>query len=120
MKKTFSTLLLFSLLQMAFAGVQNKIIAIPSTENFIITDTVPYVLDEDEMTDYNDSLISFPAYDLYCGWDTVNTHFAKFNIDILKDSVREIALTNPSSCGYVHPFTGNVTSGFGPRKRRFH
>ena len=103
---------------MAFAGMRNNIIA-TNTEN-IITDTVPYVIDEDEMNDYNDSLISFPAYDLYCGWDTVNTHFAKFNIETLRDSIREIALTNPSSCGYVHPFTGNVTSGFGPRKRRFH
>src|SRR5882762_1706423 len=103
MKRTFSTLLLFSLLHVAFAGVRSKIITISATENFItITDTVPYVIDEDEMSDYNDSLISFPAYDLYCGWDTVNTHFAKFNIETLRDSVREIALTNPSSCGYVH------------------
>ena len=84
------------------------------------SDTVPYVLDEDELMDYNDSLISFPAYDLYCGWDTINTHSAKFDIKSLKDSIREIALYDKNSCGYVHPFLGNVTSGFGPRKRRFH
>ena len=25
-----------------------------------------------------------------------------------------------NSCGYSHPISGNVTSGFGPRKKRFH
>jgi murein DD-endopeptidase MepM/ murein hydrolase activator NlpD len=84
------------------------------------TDTVPYVLDEDEMSDYNDSLVSFPACDLYCGWDTVNTHYAKFDISTLHDSVRQIALYDKNSCGYVHPFSGKVTSQFGPRKRRYH
>ena len=84
------------------------------------TDTVPYVFDVDEMTDYNDSLVSFPAYDLYCGWDTVNTHSAKFDISTLSDSTREIALYDKNSCGYVHPFSGKVTSQFGPRKKRYH
>jgi murein DD-endopeptidase MepM/ murein hydrolase activator NlpD len=77
-------------------------------------------MDEDEMMDYNDSLISFPAYDLYCGWDTTNIHSAKFDIKSLKDSVKEVALFDENSCGYVHPFSGKVTSKFGPRKKRFH
>jgi murein DD-endopeptidase MepM/ murein hydrolase activator NlpD len=29
-------------------------------------------------------------------------------------------LCDEGSCGYAHPFLGNVTSSFGPRKRRFH
>ncbi|HEY0029797.1 MAG TPA: M23 family metallopeptidase [Bacteroidia bacterium] len=84
------------------------------------TDTVPYVMDEEEMMDYSDSLISFPAYDLYCGWDTTNIHSIKFNIATLRDSIKELTLFDENSCGYVHPFSGKVTSKFGPRKKRFH
>lgn len=115
MKKSFLILLFFasSLIAKSSASFQSFDYVLP-------TDTVPYVFDEDEMTDYNDSLVSFPAYDLYCGWDTVNTHSAKFDISTLSDSTREIALYDKNSCGYVHPFSGKVTSQFGPRKKRYH
>ncbi|MDQ3046683.1 MAG: M23 family metallopeptidase [Bacteroidota bacterium] len=83
-------------------------------------DTIPYGIDEEEMMDYSDSLISFPAYDLYCGWDTVNIHSVKFNLETLRDSVTNVLLCDEFSCGYSHPFSGKVTSNFGPRKRRFH
>ena len=115
MKRFFSTILFLFTILIAHAG------SISQSGGYVLpNDTVPNVLDEDEMMDYNDSLVSFPAYDLYCGWDTVNTHSAKFDIRSLKDSIREIALYDKNSCGYVHPFLGKVTSGFGPRKRRFH
>ena len=122
MKKTFSILLLFSLLQVAFASVgDTTILPVTKTQTiYLPTDTIPYVIDEEEMMDYNDSLISFPAYDLYCDWDTTNIHSIKFNIATLKDSIKEVPLYDQSSCGYVPPFLGNITSPFGPRKRRFH
>lgn len=110
-------LILFA--QTAFAGVGDKITP-SSKEKKSITDTVPYVINEEEMMDYNDSLSSFPAYELYCGWDTANIHSPKFDVSSLKDSVREVVLTDAYSCGYVAPFIGNVTSGFGPRRRIFH
>jgi murein DD-endopeptidase MepM/ murein hydrolase activator NlpD len=119
MKKTFSTLFLFSLLQLAIAGVAPDLNA-PSFAGLAGKDTVPFVLDEDEMMDYNDSLVSFPAYDLYCGWDTVNIHSIKFDVATLKDSTKNIVLFDENSCGYVHPFEGKITSSFGPRKRRYH
>jgi murein DD-endopeptidase MepM/ murein hydrolase activator NlpD len=65
-------------------------------------------------------LISFPAYDLYCGWDTINIHFPKFDVSTLKDTSRNILLLDENSCGYVHPFQGKITSSFGPRRKRFH
>ncbi len=86
----------------------------------IETDTIPYSIDEEEMMDYNDSLISFPANDLYCSWDTTRIHSIKFDIETLKDSEKELTLFDEKSCGYVHPFSGKVTSKFGPRKKRFH
>jgi hypothetical protein len=117
MKKTFFIFFIFLAFKTSLAAVgdTNKV---PLIEKGV-TDTIPFVMDEEEMMDYNDSLISFPAYDLYCGWDTVNIHSSKFNIETLKES-KQVTLCDSNSCGYVHPFTGNVTSNFGPRKRRFH
>ncbi|MCE3281052.1 MAG: peptidase [Bacteroidetes bacterium] len=119
MRKTLFLVLFFSFLQSAFAKADNNLITLSDT-NIAPGDTVPYVLDEEEMMDYNDSLVSFPAYDLYCGWDTVNIHSAKFNVATLKDTSKNILLYNEQSCGYVHPFEGKITSSFGPRKRRYH
>ena len=118
MKKTFFSLLFFSSLQLAFAKPAELAVAPSDLNN--PHDTVPYSVDEEEMMDYNDSLISFPAYDLYCDWDTVNTHVPKFDIATLKDQSRNIVLYDENSCGYVHPFEGRVTSTFGPRHHRYH
>lgn len=120
MKKIFSSLLLFSSLQLAYSKPAGSLTIIPPAEPGNPHDTVPYTIDGDEMLDYNDSLISFPAYDLYCEWDTVNTHVPKFDVSILKNTSRNIVLYDENSCGYVHPFEGKVTSTFGPRHKRFH
>jgi hypothetical protein len=119
MKKIFSSILFFFSLHIANADVENNFFC----TNYELTspkDTVPFIVDEEEMMDYNDSLVSFPAYDLYCGWDTVNIHSAKFDIASLKDTSKDILLFDPNSCGYVHPFEGKITSSFGPRKKRYH
>lgn len=116
MKKILLSFLLFSSLHSAFAERGS----LDLYTNLSPGDTVPYTIDEDEMMDYNDSLISFPAYDLYCGWDTINIHSTKFDVATLKDTARNILLFDQSSCGYVHPFQGKITSTFGPRKRRYH
>ncbi|HET6226868.1 MAG TPA: M23 family metallopeptidase [Bacteroidia bacterium] len=83
-----------------------------------VPDTVPYGIEEEELE--SDSLEFFPAGNLYSLWDTINIHSPKFNFKELNDNERELTLCNEQSCGYVHPFLGNVTSGFGPRKRKFH
>ncbi len=119
MKKVISILLIVAVSHALYAGVGDKA-AKPSKENKTITDTVPFAIDEEEIMDYNDSLTSFPAYELYCSWDTANIHSKKFDISSLKDSVKEIVLADKYNCGYVPPFIGNVTSGFGPRRKIFH
>ncbi len=119
MKKTFLTIFIFSFIYSSFAGVKGESILAPKASK-TETDTVPFVIDEETIMNYNDSLISFPAYDLYCDWDTIHTHYAKFDIETLKDNFKEIALCDKSSCGYVQPFLGNITSGFGARRRGFH
>ncbi|MES2590405.1 MAG: M23 family metallopeptidase [Bacteroidota bacterium] len=115
MKKIFLLLFLFAFLSPILA------IAVTRDSTFAKTapDTIPFVIEE-EMEEMEDSLESLPAFDLYCGFDTVNMHSVKFNIESLADDVKEIALYDKNSCGYVHPFSGKVTSGFGPRKKRYH
>lgn len=93
-------------------------------------DTIPFTMDEDEMMDHTDSVIFFPSNEtyngdvytsgIYSGWDTTNIHTAKADMKSLNDSVREFALYSDHNCGYVHPFSGRVTSKFGPRKKRYH
>lgn len=120
MKKILISILLFSSLHIANANADNFIIGLSDIELNFPGDTIPFAIDEEEMMDYNDSLVSFPAYDLYCGWDTVNIHSAKFDVTSLKETTKNILLFDINSCGYVHPFEGKITSSFGPRKRRYH
>lgn len=66
-----------------------------------------------------DSLLAFPSNDLYASWDTATIHPYSFAQCFKKDSAT-ITLTEPTDCGFVLPFSGNVTSEFGWRKRRPH
>lgn len=66
-----------------------------------------------------DSLLAFPSNDLYSSWDTTVIHPYSFAESFKQDSAI-IKLTEPTDCGFVLPFTGNVTSEFGWRKRRPH
>ena len=54
MRQFYLTLLFLFAISITRAGALSQ-----STGFMIPSDTVPYVLDEDEMMDYNDSLISF-------------------------------------------------------------
>lgn len=117
MKKIISTIFILSLFHTVYAEKGGKLFPAQLLPE---TDTIPYVIDEDELSDYADSLLLFPAHDLYADWDTLNTHSAKFDVTTLKGKTKEIVLYDESSCGYAHPFAGQVTSAFGPRNKRFH
>jgi murein DD-endopeptidase MepM/ murein hydrolase activator NlpD len=66
-----------------------------------------------------DSLLAFPSNDLYSSWDTTVIHPYSFAESFKQDSAL-VRLTEPTDCGFVLPFNGNVTSEFGWRKRRPH
>ncbi|MBI3518862.1 MAG: peptidoglycan DD-metalloendopeptidase family protein [Bacteroidetes bacterium] len=66
-----------------------------------------------------DSLLAFPSNDLYSSWDTTVIHPYSFAESFKQDSAI-VRLTEPTDCGFVLPFNGNVTSEFGWRKRRPH
>lgn len=120
MKNIVVVILLFLVLPKAFAGGGDKNKTVTAgLKTGGTSDTIPFSIDEEELEDYNDSLMSLPSYGLYGSWDTLNIHPYRFDISRLKDT-STIPLCSESSCGYVHPFLGDVTSNFGPRKKRFH
>lgn len=116
MKKYILLLFLFSFLRV----IPSSAFGLSQTIETYVGDTIPFEVDEEEMSDFNDSLILFPAYDLYCGWDTVNIHSPKFDTKCFRDSTHTICLYEEYNCGYFHPFGGRVTSDFGPRRKRYH
>lgn len=67
----------------------------------------------------DDTLLAFPAHELYEQWNTTDIHPYRFDIAKTIDSV-VINLNDPTYCGYFHPIEGNVNSNFGYRKHRFH
>ncbi len=121
MKKTFSLILLFSLLRLVSANAVNSTItSLPFNPSPEPTDTVPYIINAEELAAYNDTIASSPASDLYADWDTETIHYAKFNIDSIRNGTKKITLCGNNSCGYVHPFLGKVTCPFGPHRRYYH
>jgi murein DD-endopeptidase MepM/ murein hydrolase activator NlpD len=63
----------------------------------------------------NDSLLRYPAYDVYTDFDTSVIHVVeKMDLANFKDSIRILA-NDPMYCGYYHPFKGATTSNFGYR-----
>lgn len=69
--------------------------------------------DEDEGTESEDDI-------LYASFDTNAIHYPKFDFSNKTDTTI-IALVNKKLANeYVHPFEGNVTSRFGPRRKRYH
>lgn len=81
--------------------------------------TLPNENDENNEAEEVDSLLAFPSNDLYSSWDTTVIHPYSFAESFKQDSA-VVRLTEPTDCGFVLPFKGNVTSEFGWRKRRPH
>jgi murein DD-endopeptidase MepM/ murein hydrolase activator NlpD len=75
--------------------------------------------DQDDEVAEVDSLLAFPSSDLYSSWDTTVIHPYSFSESFKQDSAI-VHLTEPTDCGFVLPFNGNVTSDFGWRKKRPH
>jgi hypothetical protein len=67
---------------------------------------------------YVDSLMSFPAHDIYDSWDNINIHAYDFDYKDYRDTL-EIVMKR-SECDFSHPFQGRITSNFGDRSARYH
>ncbi len=120
MKKTFSFLLLFSLLHMAHANADFNAFSF-SSPNSDPTDTVPDNFNKEDLINFTDSLAAeLSSNDIYGEFDTENIHFTKFKVESLKDSVKKIALTEKNGCGFVPPVFGKINCPFGRCRRYFH
>ncbi len=120
MKKTFSLLLLFSFLQVAFAttGFSTFVYTSPNPDP---TDTVPDNFNKEVLLTFSDSAASeYSASDIYGEFDTENIHYTKFKVESLKDSIKTIVLNDKNSCGYVPPVLGKINCPFGRCRRYFH
>lgn len=74
---------------------------------------------EKKVWDINDSLMSLPAYDLYCDWNVKKVH--PFRVDLTKKAdTTLLPLIKSGSCDYALPSPGHVTSDFGHRRYRYH
>ncbi|MBN8702269.1 MAG: peptidoglycan DD-metalloendopeptidase family protein [Bacteroidetes bacterium] len=112
--KIVALLLIQIIAPQLFAGILftgEKTSEAPDTSNVVISE---------EMTlSTEDSLLLFPAYDIYSQWDTTTIHPYKFSAVNFNDTV-EVLLQDEFNCGYAHPFPGPVTSSYGSRRGRPH
>ncbi len=87
--------------------------------NATVLNLTNYTEEDGDDVEEVDSLLAFPSNDLYSSWDTTVIHPYSFAQCFKQDSAL-VRLTEPTDCGFVLPFRGNVTSEFGWRKRRPH
>ena len=134
MKKRLLSYLLFSFLLIAFtAKAGNNSAADPGNNNNSTEtntksdsakdDTVKYALSAQTVKsllewDVNDSLSWIPAYDVYCQWDTTAIHYHCSDAVSLDTTILVLHIDTESP--YSHPCKGEVTSGFGYRRSRYH
>ena len=98
---------------------KKKITKRDDTTRVPINPTILIAADDNDETSEVDSLLAFPSNDLYSTWDTSTIHPYSF-IERFKQDSAVVRLTEPTDCGFVLPFKGNVTSEFGWRHRRPH
>lgn len=82
-------------------------------------DTTTVVIRDEVFMDSVDSLLMFPSHDLYGNWDTSLIHPYLFDQHFTSDS-SVVYLLDDWSCGFILPWKGPITSGFGWRRRRPH
>ncbi len=121
MKKTFSFILLFSFLQVAFAKAEFNTFVFASVSPDP-TDTVPDNFNKEALLTFSDNETSeySASSDIYGEFDTENIHYTKFKVESLKDSIKTILLNDKNSCGYVPPVVGKINCSFGRCRRYFH
>lgn len=93
-----------------------------SPDNFIKVDEIESFDDIDNADNVNeeDAASYDPNFDYYGIWDTISVN--PYRIDLTqKSDTSLIILQDKYRCDYNHPFTGSITSDFGPRSRvRYH
>lgn len=68
---------------------------------------------------FTDSML-VPAWDIYQHWNTEVIHPLRTDLTSLNDTIVIVLKDEEYECDYAHPFFGEVTSDFGPRRYRYH
>lgn len=84
----------------------------------IDTDTTFSHWDLDGITQHT-IFCAYPAQEIYNHWDTRAIHPYTYNPNEFTDTVC-LQLVTETSCGFVHPVEGSITSKFGFRRYRWH
>lgn len=115
MKKV--ALFVFFIVTRSFLSVAGGYPAAPIKPTKLDTSTNNYSAELVKQLTVNDSIALFPAYDMYCQWDTTDIH--PYGFTFFRDSV-DVALADAYSSQFVIPHPGKVNSNFGPRRRQAH
>lgn len=118
MKNVIPIVLFFLFLQLSNVSTAQDLFAATGNKSDTSTYLADFSFIKPALT-HLDSVCIFPAYNIYCQWDTVVIHPYKFDPQSFKDTVK-LVLTGNCSSTYEMPRIGRTNSNFGARHRRAH
>lgn len=83
-------------------------------------DTISFLKSLEAAKNYVFDTSLVPAWDIYQHWNTEIIHPLRTDLTSLNDTIVIILKDEEYECDYAHPYFGEVTSDFGPRRYRFH
>jgi murein DD-endopeptidase MepM/ murein hydrolase activator NlpD len=84
------------------------------------TDTTSFLKSMAAARSYFTDSALIPAWDIYQHWNTEVIHPLRTDLTNLNDTIVIVLKDEEYECDYAHPYFGEVTSDFGPRKYRYH
>lgn len=84
------------------------------------TDTTSFLKSLEAARNYFTDSSLVPAWDIYQHWNTEVIHPLRTDLTNLNDTIVIVLKDEEYECDYAHPFFGEVTSDFGPRRYRYH
>lgn len=69
---------------------------------------------------YISDFLLIPAWDIYQHWNTEVIHPLRTDLTNMNDTIQIALVDKVFECDYTHPYYGEVTSDFGPRRYRYH
>ncbi|MFN7013133.1 MAG: peptidoglycan DD-metalloendopeptidase family protein [Bacteroidia bacterium] len=83
-------------------------------------DTTSFIKSLEAAKNHFSDLSLVPAWDIYQHWNTEVIHPLRTDLTNLNDTIFIVLKDEEYECDYAHPFFGEVTSDFGPRRYRYH
>jgi murein DD-endopeptidase MepM/ murein hydrolase activator NlpD len=84
------------------------------------TDTTSILYSVRAAANYFSDTSLVPGWDIYQHWNTEVIHPLRTDLTNLSDTIHIVLKDEEFECDYAHPYFGEVTSDFGPRRYRYH